>query len=75
LLEFHQNVLLGHALCGCDEPRVTDRSEASHDSVKMMYSRTMREGSTIQFIRVAVQGGRLNQPFRAGDVNRLLGID
>ena len=40
-----------------------------------MYSRTMQEGSTIKLIRAAVQAGGLNQPFRAADVNRLLGID
>ena len=36
----------------------------------------MREGSTIKLIRTAVQNGRLSQPFRAEDVNRLaLGVD
>ena len=35
----------------------------------------MQEGLTIKFIRAAVQNGRLSQPFRAEDVNRLLGID
>jgi hypothetical protein len=41
----------------------------------VMYSHTMQEGSTIKLIRAAVQTGRLSQPFRAEDVNRLLGID
>ena len=40
-----------------------------------MYSCTMQEGSTIKLIRAAIQAGRLQQPFRAVDVNRLLGID
>lgn len=35
----------------------------------------MIEGQTIQEIRDAVKRGRLGEPFRAADVNRLLGID
>jgi hypothetical protein len=35
----------------------------------------MFEGHTIQRIREAVRASRLKQPFRAADVNRLLGID
>lgn len=35
----------------------------------------MREGTTIELIRAAVEKGRLSQPFRAAEVNRLLAID
>jgi hypothetical protein len=35
----------------------------------------MIEGQTIQEIRDAVRRGRLGEPFKAADVNRLLGID
>lgn len=35
----------------------------------------MLEGQTIQRIRSAVRGGKLADPFKAADVNRLLGID
>jgi hypothetical protein len=33
------------------------------------------EGDTIRAIRQAVHGARLRQPFRASDVNALLGIN
>jgi hypothetical protein len=33
------------------------------------------ERQTIQRMRDAVRAGRLDEPFRAGDVNKLLGID
>jgi hypothetical protein len=36
---------------------------------------THMERKTIGRIREAVRSGRLNQPFRAADVNRILGID
>ena len=35
----------------------------------------MAEGQTIRDIRSAVNTGRLQQPFRAADVNAILGID
>ena len=33
------------------------------------------EGQTIQRIRAGVRAGKLSELFRAGDVNRFLGID
>ena len=62
---------LGH---GCDEDSGRWPIEVSGGKT-LMYFRTMQEGSTSKLIRAAVQAGRLNQPFRAADVNRLLGID
>ena len=35
----------------------------------------MVEGQTIQQIRAAVRSGKLVEPFKAADVNNLLGID
>ena len=35
----------------------------------------MIEGQTIQHIRTAVRVGKLAEPFKAADVNKLLGID
>jgi hypothetical protein len=35
----------------------------------------MVEGQTIRDIRSAVNAGRLKEPFRAADINTLLGID
>ncbi len=37
--------------------------------------RAMFEGDTIRRIRKAVADGKLVQPFRAADVNQILGID
>ena len=35
----------------------------------------MIEGRTIQLIRAGVRSGRLTEPFKPADVNKLLGID